>query len=225
MNMEKKRIRSALPLYMAAAVWLLAGLIAPRALLHLGTLAVVAVISAAAGFLGEKLFPGKIIEERARADSGDARINAQIEEGRAQLDALRAINDDLPDPEITKQLNRMQKAGEAIFDALEKDTGKANDVRRFMNYYLPTCEKVMLGYRELAKSPVRGENITSAMQSVESSLSLIADAFEKQLDSLYRDKSFDMSADVQVLETVLSSEGLTAQKGAVMQAGQNSQSV
>ena len=43
-------------------------------------------------------------------------------------------------------------------------------------------------------------------------IGMIADAFDKQLDSLYRDQAFDMDAEVTVLETVLKSEGLAGNR-------------
>jgi hypothetical protein len=45
---------------------------------------------------------------------------------------------------------------------------------------------------------------------VENSLELIAKAFEKQLDLLYRDEALDMATDIQVLETMMAGDGLTS---------------
>ena len=66
----------------------------------------------------------------------------------------------------------------------------------------------MTDYARLAESPVHGENIRSAMASVEGSIGGVADAFDRQLDALYRDKSFDMDAELTALETILAGEGL-----------------
>ena len=77
-----------------------------------------------------------------------------------------------------------------------------------MNYYLPTADKLMASYRLMKESENPGENITQAMQSVENSLSMIADAFEKQLNNLYSDKKLDIETDIEVLETMMASDGL-----------------
>jgi len=206
--MKKKTIKSAVPIYLAAAVWLLMGAVWPASMLKAGTLLLAAVLSAAAYIVGSRIFPGKVVEVRESANSGNAEVNRQIEEGREILDRIAAHNDALPDPVISEKLKRMTDAGEAIFSALEKDVGRASQVRRFMNYYLPTTEKLMAGYRELEASPAKGENIINAMKAVENSLTMIAEAFEKQLDSLYRDQSYDMETEVSALETILASEGL-----------------
>ncbi len=210
--MKKIRIKSAIPIYFAAAVWLLVGLIMPGFLLRIATLLLTAILSAAAYLLGSRLFPGKEIEIRAAADTGNDDLNRQIEEGRGQLDRLAHYNDQLPDPVISEKLDRMVRAGEMILSALEEKPERAGEVRRFMNYFLPTAEKLMSSYVTFAQAPVKGENVQSAMNSVENSLDMIASAFEKQCDSLYRNESYNIEAEVKVMETLLKGEGLVGEK-------------
>ena len=54
--MKKKRIPSAIPIYLAALVWLVVGLFAPRLLLRLGTLLATAALSFSAYLLGTMVF-------------------------------------------------------------------------------------------------------------------------------------------------------------------------
>ena len=102
----------------------------------------------------------------------------------------------------------MTKAGEAILTVLEQEPSRLSEVRRFMNYFLPTAEKLMASYVAFEQAPVKGDNVVSAMKSVENSLGMVADAFEKQYDSLYRNESFNIDAEVTVMETLLKGEGL-----------------
>lgn len=210
--MKKVRIRSAAPIYMAAAVWVLVGIIRPGMLLKMGTLAITILLSAAAYFAGTKIFKDKVIEVREPVSTGNAEIDRQIAESRKSLDALTMYDAKIPDPVVSKYLERMHASGGAILDSLERNPAQAPQVRRFMNYYLPTLSKIMANYVLLNDSPAKGENIRAAMRSVENSLGMIADAFDKQLDSLYRDQAFDMDAEVTVLETVLKSEGLAGNR-------------
>ena len=207
--MKKKTIKSAIPIYGAAAVWLLLGLICPRMLLKAWFLLVAAALSAAAYFSLLRVFKGREVEVREAARSGDREIDEMIEEGRRQLDSLRAANAAIPDPGISRNLDRMVHAGEEIFNVLERETNQAQAVRRFMNYYLPTADKLMTSYRLMMETDSPGENIAHAMKSVENSLEMIATAFERQLDNLYKDKSLDIDTDIQVLETMMAGDGLT----------------
>ena len=211
--MKKVRIKSTIPIYSAAAIWLITGLIKPSMMLHIGTLTLTALLSAAAYLISSKLFPGKVVEMRARVDTGNDELNCQIEEGRRQLENLQAYNDQLPDPIVSAQLERMTQAGNAVLTALEENPSRLNEVRRFMNYFLPTAEKLVASYVAFSQAPVKGENVQSAMKSVENSLSIVAEAFEKQYDSLYRNESYNVEAEVKVMETLLKGQGLVGNIG------------
>lgn len=210
--MKTKKIRSEIPIYAAAAVWLLLGLICPKMLLKGWFLVIAAVLSAAAYWGVSQLFPGRVIEVREHADSGDAKLDGLIEEGRRRLDNLIVVNKAISNADISLKLDRMVSAGEEIYRLLEKDTSKAEEVRKFMNYYLPTADKLMASYRIMMESENRGENITQAMHSIENSLGMIADAFEKQLNNLYADRKLDIETDIDVLETMLAGDGLLRQQ-------------
>lgn len=206
--MKEKWIKSAIPIYGCAALWLLLGLICPGMLLKPLFLVVAAALSAAV-YLGlSKAFKPRKIEVREAADSGDKNVDALIEEARVRLDNLQRANDAIPDAEISSQLSRMVKAGNEILNTLEKNTAQAQAVRRFMNYYLPTTEKLMETYRMMQRTENPGENIAQAMRSVENSLDMIANAFEKQLDKLFSDRKLDIETDIEVLETMMAADGL-----------------
>ena len=204
--MKKVHLKSAIPIYIAAAVWLLIGLLFPKLVLKLPGLLVTAALSVGAYFLGSKLFPGRDVEEKIT--TGDAAVDREIETARERLENLRRANEAIPDPEISKNLDRMYASGQQIFKELGRDPRKVALVRRFMNYYLPTSEKLMEQYQVLMNANTKGENITSAMQTIESSLGLAANAFEKCADNLYRDDEMDIDAEIKVMQTMLTGDNL-----------------
>ncbi len=204
--MKKVHIKSAIPIYLAAAVWLLIGLIFPKLVLKLPGLLVTAALSVGAYFVGSKLFPGREVEEKIT--TGDAAVDREIETARERLENLRKANEAIPDPEISKNLDRMYASGQQIFKELGRDPRKVALVRRFMNYYLPTSEKLMEQYQVLMNANTKGENIKSAMQTIESSLGLAANAFEKCADNLYKDDEMDIDAEIKVMQTMLTGDNL-----------------
>jgi len=206
--MKKKTIKSALPIYASAAVWLLLGLICPRMLLKIWFLVIAALISAGAYFAASKVFKGREVEVREKADSGNREIDEIIEDGRERLDGLKKMAPSIQNPEINRNMSRMIHAAEGIFSALEKDTSHLQNVRRFMNYYLPLADKLIRNYVLMNETGGKGENIANAMKSVESSMSMIAEAFEKQMDNLFYDRAMDVETDIEVLETMMASDGL-----------------
>lgn len=84
-----------------------------------------------------------------------------------------------------------------------------NDMRRMMDYYLPTTMKLLEAYEELDAQPVQGENIISSKKEIEDTIDTLNIAFEKLLDSLFQDTAWDVSSDISVLHTMLAQEGLT----------------
>lgn len=207
--MKTVRIKSAIPIYLAALIWILFGLFAP--IYELLFIIIAACVSVAVYLVASVFFPGRTVEVDAKPDSGDDAVNAQIAEGRAALRSLREADEAIEDEAISARLKRMTEAGGKIFDILEKEPSRAGEVRRFMNYYLPTADKLLTQYRELSGSGSQGENVRGAMTVVENSLEMIAVAFERQLDGLYRHEAMDIQTDIDVLETMLASDGIRPQ--------------
>ena len=86
---------------------------------------------------------------------------------------------------------------------------KLPQIRRFMDYYLPTTLKLLNAYDRMSGTGVSGENIDATLARVEGMMRTIVSAFEKQLDSLYGTEALDISTDITVLETMMAREGLT----------------
>ena len=121
---------------------------------------------------------------------------------------LHALNEALPDPELSAAMTRMEKAGRSIVETVETSPAKAKQVRRFANYYLPDAVNILEQYARLARQGVRGENAAAIRSEVEHNASSIATAFENQLDALYAAESMDLSADLTVLQNMLKGQGL-----------------
>ena len=85
--MKTRKIPSALPIYLAAAVWLIVSLIHP--VYTLPALIVCAALSAAAFFAGRIIFPGREETVEKEPNSGDPEVDRQIREGRADMKKLR----------------------------------------------------------------------------------------------------------------------------------------
>lgn len=203
---KTKLIRSAIPIYLGAAVWLLYGMALP--LYTIAHILLATGLSIAVYLVAGKFIPGRAVEVEDRLETGDKAIDAQLKESAEALARLREANAAIPSPTISAELERMDKAGRAILSAVIDKPARAGQVRKFMSYYLPTSDKLLSQYRTLM-SAGQGEQVTRAMQSVENSLGMIASAFEKQLDNLYRDEALDITTDVQVLEAMMAGDGLT----------------
>ena len=206
--MKTIHIKSAMPIYIAGAVWLAMGLIAPRFLLRLPGFAVTAALSACIGLLSRRFFPGRDIEAQERFDTGDTTLDQELEQGRQRLEALRRANDAIEDAEISADLERMTAAGEQIFQTLVGAPKKYPLARRFLNYYLPTVEKLMETYQGLMGASAKGENIQGSMGRIQGVMGALAAAFEKFADNLYADTELDVDAEIKVLQTMMAGDDM-----------------
>ena len=135
-------------------------------------------------------------------------LKMTVEEGNEYIRRIREINDDIPGEEISNKLYRLERVCTKIFEYIEDNPEKLSDIRKFMNYYLPTTLKLVQTYHEFSGQPVQGENITKAKKEIEEMLDNINQAFEKMLDKLFEDDAMDISTDISVMSTMLAQEGL-----------------
>ena len=150
-------------------------------------------------------------EPMKKVNTGDPEVDKIIEEGYAYLKRLKTANDRIEDAVMSERIERMEKASADIFAYITEHPEKAAQIRRFMNYYLPTTLKLLTSYDKLSRQSVRGETIQKTMFDIEGMMETIAGAFEKQLDSLFHEDAMDIAADISVMESILEQEGLSGE--------------
>ena len=206
--MKKIIHKSTIPLYAAAATWLLYALLfplykLPHYLLAAGAAAVVGVVA--------RLLCPNTVEEvpEEPKTTGNPELDKMIEDGRKAIAEMKRLDDNIADPTISAQIVRLQQLAGKIFAQVEQNPEKLPQIRKFMNYYLPTTLKILNAYDRMGEQGVAGENITSTMEKVEGMMDTIIKAFEKRLDNLFGAEAMDISTDMVVLENMMAREGLT----------------
>ena len=86
---------------------------------------------------------------------------------------------------------------------MEEDPKKAERIDTFLNYYLPTTQKLLDSYAEFEAAGVEGENLRQAKNRIEATMDAIVRGFEHQLDELYKADALDVDSDIRVMETML----------------------
>ena len=206
--MKKIVHKSAIPLYAAAVTWLLYALLFP--LYRLPHFLLAAAAAAVVGVVA-RLFCRDTVKEvpEEPETTGNEELDKMIADGKKAITEMKRLDDNIADPAISAQIVRLQQLAGKIFAQVEQNPEKLPQIRKFMNYYLPTTLKILNAYDRMGEQGVSGENITSTMQKVEGMMSTIITAFEKQLDSLFGSEAMDISTDMVVLENMMAREGLT----------------
>ncbi|MEQ2371533.1 5-bromo-4-chloroindolyl phosphate hydrolysis family protein [Blautia sp. CLA-JM-H16] len=132
-----------------------------------------------------------------------------LKKGNEFLVKIRQSNDAIPGEEISAKISRMELIVQKIFERAGEHPEVIPDLRKLMDYYLPMTVKLLDAYEDMDGQPVQGENITSSKKEIEDTIDTLNLAFEKLLDSIFRDTAWDVSSDISVLHTVLAQEGLT----------------
>ncbi|MBR5115489.1 MAG: 5-bromo-4-chloroindolyl phosphate hydrolysis family protein [Lachnospiraceae bacterium] len=152
-------------------------------------------------------------------DHTDNDVKRIIDDGNRAILQVRAINDEIPDTQVmSDKLYRLEEIMKRIFEQVRKDPSSASDLRRFMDYYLPTTTKLLTAYVELDRQPVQGDNIKNTKAEIENSLDTINDAFEQLLDGMFSDMALDISSDISVMKTMMAQDGLAQEDPFAMPA-------
>lgn len=147
-------------------------------------------------------------QEKRKASGLSPEVQKIIDAGDAYVLKIRACNDAIPGEEVSEKIYRMEKVVDRIFNRVEEHPESKDDIRKLMDYYLPTAIKLLEAYEQLDKQPIDGENIRSSKMEIENALDTLNEAFEKILDDLFLETAWDVSSDISVLNTMLAQEGL-----------------
>ena len=208
------------PFYAAAAVWVCYALFLP---LYQGVHFVLAagasiLAFAVAGALCKGSIGGtaaaqtsgeKTQDKPKEESTGNEALDKMLKDGRLAIAEMKRLDDNIADPGISADIVRLEQVSQKIFDEVRRSPDKLPQIRKFMDYYLPTTLKLLNAYDRMSAAGVSGENIDTTLTKVEGMMRTIVSAFEKQLDALFGAEALDISTDITVLENMMAREGLT----------------
>lgn len=203
---QEIRKKPVLPLWLAALAWPVGALVFP--VYTLWGLAATAALSVVVYFAAARLCPVRIVTREVPYATGSEDVDAMLAGIEKNLDALHALNDAIPDAKLSAEMDRMERAGRGILQAVEANPDKAGQIDRFARYYLPEVVKIMAAYARMEQGGIKGDNADQIQSEVRANAATMATAFENQLDSLYSAEAMDISTDIQVLDTILKSQSL-----------------
>ena len=152
-------------------------------------------------------FSAKRADQQRQAAEEAAR-NASGYEG--MLLAIRRANDRIDDAELSAKIDRLEAVTGQIFKIIQEKPAKKNQASTFLNYYLPTTQKLLDSYADFEETGVSGQNLDQAKTRIADTMDNIIIGFERQLDMLYQDTAMDIDSDIRVMETMLRRDTATA---------------
>ena len=207
--------KSPWPVYAVGLVWLVFGLFLP--LYKLIHFLAAAGLSIAAYLVVKKLCPDKTFTvpdpepEREPATTGSPELDELIRQRDLALSEMHRLNDSIEDPKISAQIDHMEAVTAKIIAHVVEHPRKLPQIRKFLNYYLPTTLKLLNAYDRMDAAGISGANIDGTMGKIETMMDTVATAFDRQLDALFGDEALDISTDITVMENMLAREGLAGE--------------
>ena len=210
--MAKHVKRSVLPIYLIGVTWIVYAL--AFSLDSLPEILVCAVLSLVVFVVAKAIFPDKVYtmaEEKKPEQpkpTGNPEIDALVKERQRAVSEMRRLNENIADETISAQIEHLEEVTGKIIDQVVAQPKKLPQIRRFMDYYLPTTLKILNAYDRMDSAGISGSNIDATKEKVEKMMETITQAYDKQLDALFGEEALDISTDITVMENLLASEGL-----------------
>lgn len=205
--MKTVRIKSPIPIYGIAALWLVWALALP--LYKTSDFLLLAGASCAVHAILSKLFPGETMTfEEPPVSTGDEHLDQLLETGRGAAKEYKELIERIDDPAIKAKTAVLADLTEHIFSDLKEHPANKSQVKRFADYFLPAPLKLLKQYAQLEERGIEGENITGTMEKIEGILDTTIGAYRKQIDAMFEGRALDIETDIEVLEAMLKREGL-----------------
>ena len=114
----------------------------------------------------------------------------------------------IKDPEVRSKINEIMRITDKITQDAIDDPKDIPQIKKFMNYYLPTTLKLLNSYDRMSSLGIEGENVEKSMKNINDMLDAAIEAYKKRLDSLFENQALDIETDIEVMNTMLAREGL-----------------
>lgn len=130
---------------------------------------------------------------------------AILSKARSELMGLRRTQLKIRNREIMSLCHDITDIADKILSVLKQKPQSVSGARQFLNYYLPTLEKILTSYVHLEES---GSLTDELKNSTVTHLGEIKKAMGKQYDSLFDDDKLDLTVDMEALTLACKRDGL-----------------
>ena len=222
MPKPKKKKKSVSLIYTFAITWLILSLIIP--LYKIWGLLITAGLCCFTAFIAGRISAKHSAREEAeeqqvkQAEEKQAppekksygpEIDPILEEGNRALSEMGRLYMSIKDVEVRQKINEIMRITDKITQDAIDDPSDIPQIKKFMNYYLPTTIKLLNAYDRMSAQGIEGENLDKSMKNINEMLDAAIVAYKKRLDSLFANQALDIETDIEVMNTMLAREGLS----------------
>ncbi len=140
------------------------------------------------------------------------KVDPIVEEGNKALSEMGRLYMSIQDPTVRGKINEIMRVTDKIVQDAINDPSDIPQIKKFMNYYLPTTIKLLNAYDRMSSQGIEGENLDKSMKSINEMLDDAIEAYKKMLDSLFANQALDIETEIDVMNQMLSREGLSGDR-------------
>ena len=224
---KEKKQKSARGIYTALIIWLMC--IGPMPMYTIGGWLGAALLTfAGAKIINQligRLFDGKernhkadyipytqTVETSAPATTYGPEVDSIIKDGNLAMAEMGRLYASIDNADIKRKIHELMRVSDKIVQDAIHDPSDVPQIRKFLDYYLPTTIKLLNAYDRMDDTGISGSNIDTTKEKVERMMETIVVAFDRQLDALFGDEALDISTDITVMENLLKQEGLSQEQ-------------
>ena len=159
--------------------------------------------------MGEDIVDVEVTPSRPKPKS-ESRKQEQISMAQKFINEINALNTNIPDDKISKDLYETCAYLKQIDDLSKKLPNTKDKLNKLYEHYLPILVKILQQYESLqvaTSDPAYGET----KEKLSNTIQLINTAMKNIISSMTDQDFINLSADISTLEAVLKKDGLTDQ--------------
>ena len=146
--------------------------------------------------------------QKLESDPVQKELMQLVTEGNRYVKEIRKLNDEILGEDISSQLDKIEEIIASIFEIVKRKPEKRGELRKLMQYYLPMTVKVVTGYRDFENERVPSKQLEESKKEIRETLDKVITAFEALREKIFQEEVLDISTDLDVLEAMMSQEGL-----------------
>lgn len=131
----------------------------------------------------------------------------EIIESRKDIKYLKDMVNKIDDEGVSEDLEDITKSADKIINRIEESNLQNKTAKKFMEYYLPVCVKIVGRYDEIENQSLTSKDSKEFMQNTAKILKATNKAFKRILNSLYQNDIVDADAEMKVFNTMLTADG------------------
>ena len=134
-------------------------------------------------------------------------VDKILAEGETAYREMERLRESIRNEAVRSKIVQIEDVADKIVKDAIDDPADLPQIRKFLDYYLPTTIRLLHAYDRMDAQMVEGENITGTKQSIEEMLDTTIDAYKKQLDALFANQALDVDAEIRAMNSMLAREG------------------